>query len=72
VVRHLETGLLYDPADPRGLVRAVEALAADRHRGLLGERGREVVGVRTWADAVDELAGLHAALVPAAAGTPLP
>ncbi|GAA5148055.1 glycosyltransferase family 1 protein [Nocardioides marinquilinus] len=72
VVRHLETGLLYDPADPRGLARSVEALAADRHRGLLGARGREVAGVRGWSQAVDELAAVHATLVPAAAGAPSP
>ncbi len=54
-VGHLETGLLYDPADPRGLRRAVEAVAADPHRALLGARGREVASRRTWTDAVDEL-----------------
>ena len=55
VVRHLETGLLYDPADPRAFRRAVESVTADRQRGLLGARAREVVGDRTWIDAVDEL-----------------
>ncbi|MFC7495123.1 MULTISPECIES: glycosyltransferase [unclassified Nocardioides] len=58
VVRHLETGLLHDPADQRGFRRAVEALAADRSRGLLGARGRELA-TRSWSDAVDELVDLH-------------
>ena len=62
VVRHLETGLLYDPADPRGLRRAVEAVAADRHRGLMGARGREIALQRSWDDAVDELAAVHVTL----------
>ncbi len=61
VVRHLETGLLYDPADPRGLLRAVEAVVADRHRGLLGAAGRDAVRGRSWADAVDELLVAHLA-----------
>ena len=57
VVRHLETGVLYDPADDRDLRRAVAAVAGDRHRGLLGEAARELVARRTWVDAVDELVG---------------
>ena len=59
VVRHLETGLLYDPDDRRGLVDAVAALAGDPRRGLLGGRGRELALARTWADAVDELVARH-------------
>ncbi len=59
VVRHLETGLLYDPADPHGLRRAVAAVAGDRHRQLLGQRGREVAGLRDWRAAVDELVTRH-------------
>ncbi|MEO9325851.1 glycosyltransferase [Nocardioides sp. C4-1] len=55
VVRHLESGLLYDPADPRAFRRAVESVVADRHRRLLGARGRELASARTWTDAVDEL-----------------
>lgn len=55
VVRHLETGVLYDPADPRDLARAVSAVAADPQRHLLGDAAREVALRRTWADAVDEL-----------------
>lgn len=58
VVRPLETGLLYDPEDPHGLVRAVEAVAADRHRGLLGARARELA-TRDWRTAVDELVEHH-------------
>ncbi|MCA1983541.1 glycosyltransferase [Nocardioides nematodiphilus] len=57
VVRHLETGLLYDPTDERGLADAIAAVAADPQRGLLGERGREVALARSWRDAVDELVG---------------
>ncbi|GAA4675817.1 glycosyltransferase [Nocardioides nanhaiensis] len=58
VVRHLESGVLYDPADPADLRRAVAAVAADRHRGLLGGRGRELA-VRSWRDAVAELEVEH-------------
>ena len=58
VVRHLETGLLYDPGDERAMARAVEAVAADRHRSLLGARARELA-TRTWWDAVDELVEGH-------------
>ncbi len=55
VVEHLHTGVLYDATDPRDLVRAVTAVAADPHRHLLGAAGRERALRRTWADAVDEL-----------------
>ncbi|MDO9458495.1 glycosyltransferase [Nocardioides sp.] len=55
VVRHLESGLLYDASDPRAFRRAVDAVVADRHRGLLGARGRELALERSWTDAVDEL-----------------
>ncbi|GAA3805296.1 glycosyltransferase family 1 protein [Nocardioides panacisoli] len=55
VVRHLESGLLFDPADRHDLRRAVAAVATDKHRRLLGAAGRELVAERTWADAVDEL-----------------
>ncbi|MCW2773897.1 MAG: glycosyl transferase, group 1 [Nocardioides sp.] len=58
VVRHLETGLLYDPAHEHGLARAVTAVAADRHRALLGARARELA-VRDWTTAVDELVEQH-------------
>lgn len=58
VVRTLETGLLYDPTDEHALARAVASVAADRRRGLLGDRARELAE-RTWCDAVDELAALH-------------
>ncbi|MCW2843760.1 MAG: glycosyl transferase, group 1 [Nocardioides sp.] len=59
VVRHLESGLLHDPADPLGMTRAVSALVADRRRALLGERGRELVTSRDWHVAVDELVARH-------------
>lgn len=58
VVRHLETGVLYDPDDPAGLRRAVATLAGDRQRALLGARARELA-TRTWAVAVDELVDRH-------------
>ncbi|WP_435771947.1 glycosyltransferase [Nocardioides sp. SYSU DS0651] len=48
VVAHLETGLLYDPADPRDLARAVGSVAADPHRSLLGAAGRERALRRSW------------------------
>lgn len=59
VVRSLETGLLYDPADGQGLRRAVCAVAADPHRALLGARGRELALERDWRTAVDELVAGH-------------
>jgi phosphatidylinositol alpha 1,6-mannosyltransferase len=59
VVRSLETGLLYDPADARGLARAVAAVVADPHRALLGARARELVLGRDWPAAVDELVERH-------------
>jgi phosphatidylinositol alpha 1,6-mannosyltransferase len=58
VVRHLETGLLYDDAHRHGLRDAVQAMTADRSRHLLGERGREL-STRSWTDAVDELVEYH-------------
>ncbi|WP_036506171.1 glycosyltransferase [Nocardioides sp. URHA0020] len=58
VVRHLETGLLYDDARRFGLRDAVDALAADRSRGLLGVRARDLAS-RSWPDAVDELVEHH-------------
>ncbi len=54
VVRHLETGLLYDAADPKDFRRAVDSIVADRHRSLMGLRAREL-STRTWADAVADL-----------------
>jgi phosphatidylinositol alpha 1,6-mannosyltransferase len=63
VVRHLETGLLYDAGDPYAFRRSVAALAGDRHRALLGQHGRELAAGRDWCDAVDELVtGPYAAL----------
>lgn len=58
-VRPLETGLLYDATDQHALARAVAAVAADRHRGLLGARGRELALRRPWTSAVDELVERH-------------
>lgn len=59
VVRPLETGLLHEPGDPLGLVRAVTVVAGDRHRGMLGARGRELALERSWVDAADELLEEH-------------
>jgi phosphatidylinositol alpha 1,6-mannosyltransferase len=59
VVRHLETGLLYDPRDSRDLRRAVTAVVADKHRSLLGKRARELAQLRIWTEAVDELVADH-------------
>ncbi len=61
VVRHQETGLLYDAGGRRGLAHAVDALAADPHRGLLGARARELAAERPWTTAVDELVTRHLA-----------
>lgn len=58
VVRGLETGLFYDPGDDQALARAVAAIAADRHRALLGGRARELA-TRDWRSAVDELVERH-------------
>lgn len=55
VVRHLETGLLYEPGRPGALADSVAAAVADPQRTLLGEHGREVVSARDWPTAVDEL-----------------
>ena len=63
VVRNLETGVLYDPRDPRAFVRAVDAVVADRRRGLLGTRARELALGRTWTQAVDALVSEIFALV---------
>lgn len=58
VVHPLETGLLYDPESPTGLRRAVESVAGDRHRALMGARGREL-STRSWSDACTELVARH-------------
>lgn len=63
VVDHLESGLLYDARDPRGLRRAVAALVADTHRGLMGAHGRRSALRRSWTDAVDELDSVLTSLV---------
>ncbi|WP_203336921.1 glycosyltransferase [Nocardioides limicola] len=55
VVRHQQTGLLFDPDRTGDLFTAVSSVVADPRRGLLGERGRELISTRTWASAVDEL-----------------
>ena len=59
VVRDLETGLLYDPSTASGLRRAVESVAGDRHRSLMGARARELSALRGWQDACRELVEEH-------------
>ena len=59
VVRHLETGYLYDPTDPWAFAEAVSAVVADPQRRRLGVHGRESVAARTWRDAVEELVEHH-------------
>lgn len=59
-VRTDRTGLLYDPADPRALRRAVTALAGDPDlRARLGLHARDRAIGRDWATAVDELVAVH-------------
>ncbi|MEI7055466.1 glycosyltransferase [Nocardioides sp. CCNWLW239] len=55
IVRHLETGVLYDPARSRELADAVASVVSDPRRHLLGSRGRELAATRPWTGAVDEL-----------------
>lgn len=55
VVRHLESGLLYEPASAGALADAVGAVAADPQRALLGAHGRTLALGRDWQVAVDEL-----------------
>lgn len=68
LVAHLQTGLLYDPDEPRALPRAVAAVAADRHRGLMGTHARVASLGRTWPDAVDELVLEHLRHLPTEVG----
>ena len=59
-VRHERTGLLYDPAETRGLRRAVATLVGDADlRARLGVAAREHAERRSWSDAVDELVAVH-------------
>ena len=57
IVRHLETGLLYDQGHERELADAVASVAADPRRCLLGQRARELASERPWPTAADELIG---------------
>jgi phosphatidylinositol alpha 1,6-mannosyltransferase len=74
LVRPLETGLLFDPAERVSFVRAVASLAGDTRRRQLGTRARELALARSWRDAVTELDAVHhaAALVTTGADTPVP
>ncbi|WP_244929783.1 glycosyltransferase [Nocardioides sp. W7] len=71
LVRPLESGLLYDPEAPHALARAVEAVAADSRRALLGVRARELA-TRDWRSAVDELVEQHYGPLGLRATTPVP
>ena len=59
-VRHERTGLLHDPAEPRGLRRAVATLVGSPElRSRLGREARALAERRSWRDAVDELLEVH-------------
>lgn len=64
LVRHGDTGLLYDPADPRGLRRSVATLVGDPVlRKDLAREALASVASRSWAAVVDELVNVHYAAV---------
>jgi phosphatidylinositol alpha 1,6-mannosyltransferase len=57
-------GLLYDPADPTTLRRAVARLVHDEElRASLADRARRQIATRTWASVVDQLVDQHYAAV---------
>lgn len=58
-VRDGRTGVLYDPADPRSLRRAVTLLADGALRAELGTAARVEAERRSWVEAVDELVDEH-------------
>lgn len=66
VIAPLESGVLYDPAEPGDLIRALDSVVVDRRRGLLGDEGRRRMLARDWPTAVADLVG-HLA-VPGATG----
>jgi glycosyltransferase involved in cell wall biosynthesis len=62
IVRDGETGLLYDPSEPKALRKAVSYLLADPALcRRLGDRARELSETRDWTVAVAELIELHVA-----------
>jgi phosphatidylinositol alpha 1,6-mannosyltransferase len=66
LVEHGVTGLLYDPADPLALRRAVGAAAGCPDlRRRMADAGRAAVQHRSWSSVVDELINEH---YPSAAG----
>jgi phosphatidylinositol alpha 1,6-mannosyltransferase len=66
VIEHGVTGLLYDPAEDRGLRRAVALLSGDESkRRDMGAAARAAIEGRDWAIAADELIATH---YPAAIG----
>lgn len=69
IVRHGETGLLYDPADAGSLTAALASLVAEPGLGAwLGAAGREwVTRHRTWGHNAEAVARIAAGLAPAPA-----
>ena len=64
LVQDGETGLLYDPDDPRSLRAALGRLVADpRLQRRLARNAMLAVDGRTWAQVVDELVDVHYAAV---------
>ncbi len=60
IIRDRDTGLLYDPAEPAALRRAVAELIADADlRERIGHAARASVAGRAWSTAVAELVDLH-------------
>jgi phosphatidylinositol alpha 1,6-mannosyltransferase len=60
IVRDGETGLLYDPEQPKALRKAVSYLLADPElRARLGDNAREQSAARDWTVAITELLELH-------------
>jgi glycosyltransferase involved in cell wall biosynthesis len=57
MVRHGESGLLFEPGDPEDLARQLSRLIEDP--ALLTKLGENAGGVRTVKDSVDEMLGLY-------------
>ena len=68
VVRHLETGLLYDPATSTACARAVATRWSARPAAArCSARAAASSPLRDWTDAVDELVDVHYAALSATA-----
>jgi phosphatidylinositol alpha 1,6-mannosyltransferase len=62
IVRDGETGILYDPEEPKALRKAVShLLACPELRERLGKKAREESGTRDWSLAITELIETHLA-----------